>query len=29
MRPAEYRLIYRPSPVDRLPRWLWRVWTWL
>jgi hypothetical protein len=29
MRPAEHRLIYRPSPVDRLPRWVWRVWTWL
>jgi hypothetical protein len=29
MRPAEHRLIYRPSTVDRLPRWMWRVWTWL
>ncbi len=29
MRLAEHRLIYRPSPLDRLPRWMWRLWSWL
>ncbi len=28
MHPAEHRLIYRPSPMDRLPRWVWRMWSW-
>ena len=28
MRPADYRLMYRPRP-DRVPRWLLRVWAWV
>jgi hypothetical protein len=29
MHPADFRVLYRPTSVHRLPAWLLRLWGWL